>query len=159
MTAPQSTDQRSTADIEELELLLVEDNPHDAELTMRALKRGGLANKVLWVKDGKEALEYLFREGEYAGREDVVPRLVLLDLKMPKVGGIEVLKAVKADERTRRIPVVIMTSSQEEKDMAQVYDMGVNSYVVKPVDFSSLAQIVQKAGYYWLAINRTPLEQ
>ena len=148
-----------TPEVEELELLLVEDNPNDAELTMRALKRGGLANKLVWVKDGKEALEYLFCEGEYAGRGGIVPRLVLLDLKMPKVGGIEVLAAVKADQRTKRIPVVIMTSSQEEKDMAQAYDMGVNSYVVKPVDFKSLSQIVQKAGYYWLAINKTPVEQ
>ena len=149
----------STPEVEELELLLVEDNPNDAELTMRALKRGGLANKLVWVKDGKEALEYLFCEGEYAGRGGSVPRLVLLDLKMPRVGGIEVLAAVKADQRTKRIPVVIMTSSQEEKDMAQAYDMGVNSYVVKPVDFKSLSQIVQKAGYYWLAINKTPVEQ
>jgi len=141
---------------EQVEILLVEDNALDAELTTRALKNGGLANKLLWVKDGQEALDFLFRGGNYAGREDTVPRLVLLDLKMPKVDGLEVLKAVKANEKTKRIPVVVMTSSQEEKDVAQTYDMGVNSYVVKPVDFNALAELARQAGYYWLAINRTP---
>ena len=141
---------------EQVEILLVEDNPLDAELTLRALKNGGLANALLWVKDGQEALDYLFRHGEYANRTDTVPRLVLLDLKMPKVDGIEVLKAVKADERTKRVPVVVMTSSQEERDVAQSYDLGVNSYVVKPVDFNALADLARQAGYYWLAINRTP---
>ena len=141
---------------EQVEILLVEDNALDAELTTRALKNGGLANNLLWVKDGQEALDYLFRGGNYAGRADTAPRLVLLDLKMPKVDGMEVLKAVKANEKTRRIPVVVMTSSQEEKDRAQSYDMGVNSYVVKPVDFNALAELARQAGYYWLAINRTP---
>ena len=126
---------------------------------MRALKNGGLANKLVWVKDGQEALDYLFCEAGYADRRGIAPRLVLLDLNMPKVGGIEVLAAVKADERTKRIPVVVMTSSQEERDVVQAYDMGVNSYVVKPVDFKSLTQIVQKAGYYWLAINKMPRGQ
>jgi CheY-like chemotaxis protein len=141
---------------EQVEILLVEDNERDAELTMRALKKGGLANKLLWVKDGQQALDYLFRQGEFAGREDVVPRLVLLDLKMPRVDGIEVLKLVKAQDATKRIPVVVMTSSQEEKDLAQTYDLGVNSYIVKPVDFAAVADIVRQAGFYWLAINRTP---
>jgi two-component system, response regulator len=141
---------------EQVEILLVEDNALDAELTMRALKSGGLANNLFWVKDGQEALDYLFRAGDYSGREDTVPRIVLLDLKMPKVDGIEVLKAIKADDRTKRIPVVVMTSSQEEKDLAQTYDLGVNSYVVKPVDFNALAELARQAGYYWLAINRTP---
>ncbi len=141
---------------EEIEILLVEDNERDAELAMRALKKAGLANKLLWVKDGEQALDYLFRRGKFATREDVVPRIVLLDLKMPRVDGIEVLRAVKADERTKRIPVVVMTSSQEESDVAQTYDLGVNSYVVKPVDFAVVADIVRQAGYYWLAINRTP---
>jgi len=141
---------------EEVEILLVEDNALDAELTMRALKNGGLANRLLWVKDGQQALDFLFREGDYAGRADTTPRLVLLDLKMPKVDGIEVLKVVKADDRTKRIPVVIMTSSQEESDVARSYDLGVNSYVVKPVDFNALAEFARQAGYYWLAINRTP---
>jgi len=143
---------------EQIEILLVEDNEHDAELTMRALKKAGLANKLLWVKDGEQALDYLFRRGAFAGRDEVSPRMVLLDLKMPRVDGIEVLKAVKADEKTRRIPIIVMTSSQEEKDVAQTYDLGVNSYVVKPVDFAAVAELVRQAGYYWLAINRTPTE-
>lgn len=141
---------------EEVELLLVEDNALDAELTLRALKAGGLANKLLWVKDGQEALDFLFREGQYANRGESVPRLVLLDLKMPRVDGIEVLRAVRSNERTRRVPVVIMTSSQEERDLAQSYELGVNSYVVKPVDFNALTELARQAGYYWLAINRTP---
>jgi two-component system, response regulator len=144
------------SEFEQVEILLVEDNALDAELTTRALKNGGLANKLLWVRDGQEALDFLFRTGDYAGREDTVPRLVLLDLKMPKVDGLEVLKVVKANEKTKRIPVVVMTSSQEERDVAQTYDMGVNSYVVKPVDFNALAELARQAGYYWLAINRTP---
>ena len=141
---------------EQVEILLVEDNPRDAELTTRALKNGGLANKLLWVKDGQEALDYLFRNGDYAGRADTPPRLILLDLKMPKVDGIEVLRAVKGDERTKRIPIVVMTSSEEERDVAETYKLGVNSYVVKPVDFNALADFARQAGYYWLAINRTP---
>jgi CheY-like chemotaxis protein len=142
-------------EFEEIEILLVEDNPLDAELTMTALKSGKVANNIRWVKDGEEALEYLFRTGRYAGRPDVHPRLVFLDLKMPKVGGIEVLTAIKSNEATRRIPVVVMTSSQEESDVAKTYDLGVNSYVVKPVDFNSLADVTRQAGYYWLAINRS----
>jgi two-component system, response regulator len=140
----------------QVEILLVEDNALDAEMTMRALKNGGLANSLLWVKDGQQALDYLFRHGDYSQRQEVYPRLVLLDLKMPRVDGIEVLKAIKADERTKRIPVVVMTSSQEEKDVAQTYELGVNSYVVKPVDFNAFADLTRQAGYYWLAINRTP---
>jgi CheY-like chemotaxis protein len=142
--------------VEQVEILLVEDNPLDAEMTMRALTAGGLANRLLWVKDGEQALDYLFRRGDYVEREDTVPRLVLLDLKMPRVDGIEVLKAIKANEQTRRIPVVVMTSSQEERDVAQSYELGVNSYVVKPVDFNAFANLARQAGYYWLAINRTP---
>lgn len=141
---------------EQVEILFVEDNPRDAELTMRALKNGGLANRLLWVKDGAQALDYLFRRGAYAEREDLHPRLVLLDLKMPRVDGIEVLQAIKGDERTRRIPVVVMTSSQEESDVARSYDLGANSYVVKPVNFAAVAALVHDAGFYWLAINRTP---
>lgn len=142
--------------MEQIEILLVEDNELDAELTMRALKKGKLANKVKWVTDGQQALDYLFREGDYTQRDNIPPRLVLLDLKMPRVGGIEVLRAIKADERTRRIPVVVMTSSQEEQDVAETYNLGVNSYVVKPVDFNALADVAGQAGYYWLAVNRTP---
>jgi CheY-like chemotaxis protein len=141
---------------EQVEILMVEDNPMDAELTIRALKNGGLANKLLWVKDGQQALDFLFRQGEFAEREDTVPRIVLLDLKMPRVDGIEVLRAIRADARTKPIPVVIMTSSQEEQDVVRSYELGVNSYVVKPVDFNAMAELVRQAGYYWLAINRTP---
>ena len=141
---------------EQVEILLVEDNPLDAELSMRALKNGGLANKLLWVKDGQQALDYIFRHGDYSQRQEEYPRLVLLDLKMPRVDGIEVLKAIKADERTKRIPVVVMTSSQEERDVAMSYDLGVNSYIVKPVDFNAFADIARQSGYYWLAINKTP---
>ena len=139
---------------EQVEILLVEDNVNDAELTMRALKKGGLANQLMWVKNGELALDYLFRRGTYADRTEGSPRLVLLDLKMPGMDGIDVLRAIKADEHLRRIPVVVMTSSQEERDMSQSYDLGVNSYVVKPVDFNSVADVVTQAGYYWLAINR-----
>ncbi len=139
---------------EQVEILLVEDNVNDAELTMRALKKGGLANQLMWVNNGELALDYLFRRGTYATRTEASPRLVLLDLKMPGLDGIDVLRAIKADERTRRIPVVVMTSSQEERDVGQSYDLGVNSYVVKPVNFSSVTDIVRQAGYYWLAINR-----
>jgi CheY-like chemotaxis protein len=141
---------------EQVEILLVEDNANDAELTMRALKKGGLANRLKWVTNGEHALDYLFRRGTYSGRDETCPRLVLLDLKMPGLDGIEVLRAIKADDRTRRIPIVVMTSSQEESDIGQTYDLGVNSYVVKPVDFNSVTDIVRQAGYYWLAINRTP---
>jgi CheY-like chemotaxis protein len=144
------------SEFEQVEILLVEDSARDAELTMRALKKGGLANKLLWVKDGQEALDYLFRQGEFAQRNEGIPRLVLLDLKMPRVDGMEVLAAVRAHEHTKRIPVVIMTSSQEESDVARSYDLGVNSYVVKPVDFNAMTELARQAGYYWLAINRTP---
>lgn len=141
---------------EQVKILLVEDSALDAELTIRALEDGKLANAVDWVKDGQQALDYLFREGTYTGRENNLPQLVLLDLKMPRVSGIDVLKIVKADPRTRTIPVVVMTSSQEDKDVLATYELGVNSYVVKPVDFISMTNIARQAGYYWLAINRVP---
>lgn len=141
---------------EQVRILLVEDSPLDAELTIRALKDGKLANAVEWVKDGQQALDYLFHEGAFADREHNMPQLVLLDLKMPRVSGIEVLRIIKADPRTKTIPVVIMTSSQEERDIAESYDLGVNSYVVKPVDFIAMTNLARQAGYYWLAINRTP---
>lgn len=141
---------------EQVKILLVEDSPLDAELTIRALRDGKLANTVEWVKDGQQALDYLFQEGSYVERTGALPQLVLLDLKMPRVSGIEVLRAIKADARTRMIPVVVMTSSQEEKDIAQSYDLGVNSYVVKPVDFIAMTNLARQAGYYWLAINQSP---
>jgi len=139
---------------EQVEILLVEDSALDAELTMTALAGSRVANRVVWVKDGEEALDYLFRRGSHAGRSDIAPRLVLLDLKMPKVGGIEVLKEIKSDAYLKRIPVVVMTSSDEECDVAKSYELGANSYVVKPVDFDALADVTRQAGFYWLAINR-----
>jgi two-component system, response regulator len=138
---------------EKIGILLVEDNPIDAELTMMGLRDEKLANDIIWLKDGAEALDYMFRRGKYAARSEPDPRLILLDLKMPKVDGIEVLRAIKADEKTKRIPVVMMTSSQEESDLARSYDLGVNSYVVKPIDLTSLTSVARHAGFYWLAIN------
>jgi two-component system response regulator len=143
-------------EVEQIEIVLVEDNPLDAELTLRGLQEQKLANKIVWLHDGQQALDYFFRQGEYADRGGSMPRLVLLDLKMPRVDGIEVLRKLKADETTRRIPIVVMTSSQEESDIAMSYNLGVNSYVVKPIDFDSLAALARNAGFYWLAINRPP---
>jgi CheY-like chemotaxis protein len=140
--------------VEQIDILLVEDNPIDAELTMRGLKNDKLANKITWVKDGEVALDYVFRRGAYAERDDFGPRLILLDLKMPRVDGMDVLKAIRADERTRRIPIVVMTSSREESDVVKSYDLGANSYIVKPLDFNSLADIARQAGFYWLAVNQ-----
>ena len=140
---------------EQIEILLVEDSPLDAELTMNALSGGNVANRITWVKDGEAALDYLFCRGKYSDRADIHPRLVLLDLKMPKVSGIEVLRTMKEDERLKLIPVVIMTSSDEESDVASTYALGVNSYIVKPVDFNAFADVTRQAGFYWLAINRS----
>ena len=141
---------------ENVDILLVEDNPNDAELAMRALRKGKLANHITWVKDGAEALEFVFRTGAYAGRPDQNPKLILLDLKLPKVDGIEVLKRIKADERTRVIPVVMVTSSAEGRDIVESYKLGVNSYLVKPVDFDQFSETVAKAGFYWMLVNRAP---
>jgi CheY-like chemotaxis protein len=135
---------------EYIEILLAEDNAEDAEMTLRALKRNNLANKVRWVKDGAEALEHLFGSG---GRP---PKLVLLDIKMPKVDGIEVLRRLKADAATRKIPVVVMTSSNEERDVVESYRLGVNSYIVKPVQFDAFMETVAKIGLYWVVTNRVP---
>ena len=140
--------------VEQIDILLVEDNPLDAELTMLSLRDQKVANKITWVKDGQQALDYVFRHGAYAGRTDAGPRLIFLDLKMPRVDGTEVLRAIKADEHTRRIPVIIMTSSNEESDIARTYDLGANSYVVKPVDFDALAEVARQIGLYWLVVNQ-----
>jgi len=140
---------------EQIDILLVEDNPRDAELTLRGLKDQKVANQVTWVKDGEEALDYVFRRGRYAGRTSSGPRLILLDLKMPRVDGMEVMREIKNNDQTRRIPVVIMTSSREEKDIADTYNLGANSYIVKPLDFESLAEVARQAGFYWLAINHS----
>ena len=141
---------------ENVDILLVEDSPADAELALRALRKGKLANNIIWVKDGAEALEFIFRSGAYAGRPDQNPKLILLDLKLPKVDGIEVLKRIKADERTRVIPVVMVTSSAEGRDVVESYKLGVNSYIVKPVEFEQFSETMTKAGYYWMLMNKTP---
>ncbi len=141
---------------EPVEILLVEDNPQDAEITLRALKRANLANNVQWLKDGEAALEFVFSQGPYEDRPTPNPRVMLLDIKMPKVDGIEVLKRIKADPRTRAIPVVMLTSSAEESDLVRSYDLGVNSYLVKPVDFQRFSEEVTRLGYYWVAMNRMP---
>ena len=142
--------------MDQSEILLIEDSPLDAELALAGLKRGGIGDRVTWIKDGQEALDYLFREGNYSEREDILPRLIMLDLKMPKVDGIEVLRRIKSDARTRHIPVVVMTSSDEQSDVMQTYDLGVNSYLVKPLDFAQFANMSRNAGLYWLVFNRVP---
>jgi CheY-like chemotaxis protein len=142
--------------MQQVEILLVEDNKTDAELTLRALKKNNLANNVVWVKDGAEALDFMFRTGNYAGRANGLPRLVLLDLKLPKLDGIEVLRRLKADQQTKMIPVVMVTSSAEERDIVESYQLGVNSYLVKPVDFTQFIEVVSQAGLYWAVLNKTP---
>ena len=138
-----------------VEILLVEDNPHDAEMTIRALKKVNLANKLIHVKDGVEALDFIFAKGTFADRHiENKPKVILLDIKMPKVDGIEVLRQIKSNEATKTIPVVIMTSSKEEQDVITSYDLGVNSYVVKPVDFEGFAKAVSELGFYWLITNQ-----
>ncbi len=141
----------------DVEILLVEDNPRDAEMTLRTLRRGNLANQVVHVSDGQEALDWLFGgEGLAGGDVSRYPKLVLLDLKLPKLDGLEVLRAIRTDERTRQLPVVVMTSSNEQRDLIDSYELGVNSYVVKPVDFDSFSQAVLELGHYWLLVNQIP---
>jgi two-component system response regulator len=140
-----------------VDILLVEDNPQDAELTIRALRKHNLANQLIAVEDGAEALEFIFCRGKYGDREiGHTPRVVLLDLKLPKVDGLEVLRALKQDERTRTIPVVVLTSSREDPDIKKAYALGANSYVVKPVDFDAFAEAVSNLGLYWLLVNQPP---
>ena len=138
-------------------ILLVEDNPDDELLTLRALKKQNITNEVVVARDGEEALDYLFGSGPYAGRDlSVMPQLVLLDLKLPKVDGLEVLRRVRADERTRLLPVVILTTSREQQDLLQGYGLGANSYVRKPVDFVQFSEAVRQLGLYWLLLNESP---
>jgi CheY-like chemotaxis protein len=144
-------------DFQHVDILLVEDSDADAEMTRRTLKRRGIVNDVAWVKDGVEALEYLHCEGAYANRPQGNPKLVLLDLKMPRMDGLQVLEKMKQDPRTRAIPVVMMTSSREEGDMLSSYHLGVNSYVVKPVNFDEFAEMVSQVGMYWMIANQAPV--
>jgi two-component system, response regulator len=143
-------------DFEAIEILLVEDSDADAELVLRALRKGGVVNKVMRLRDGVEAMDFLFREGAFDRRSGGQPRLVLLDLKMPRLGGIDVLRRLKVDERTRMIPVVVLTSSAEEQDVAESYRLGVNSYLVKPVEFTAFTSVITKAGLYWAVMNHAP---
>jgi len=145
----------STMTTNGIEILLVEDNPRDVEMTLRALKKRNLANQVHVAKDGAEALDFLFAKGAYWSRDpNHTPKVVLLDLKLPKVSGLEVLKKIKSEEKTKTIPVVVLTSSQEEKDMVESYRLGVNSYIVKPVDFEKFVEAIGEIGLYWLVINK-----
>ena len=137
----------------DVEILLVEDNPHDVELTLRALKKHNLANKVQVAKDGAEALDFIFNTGSFAGQTNNL-KVILLDLKLPKVSGLEVLQRLKNEERTRSIPVVVLTSSHEDRDIQECYRLGVNSYVVKPVEFEAFARTVAEMGFYWLLVNK-----
>jgi CheY-like chemotaxis protein len=142
---------------EAVEILLVEDNPNDAELTMRALKKHNLANRVVHVSDGEEALDFMFARGAFAARKvEEGPRVVVLDLKLPKVDGLEVLRALKGNPATRAIPVVVLTSSREEKDIIESYQLGVNSYIVKPVEFEKFIVAIRDLGLYWLLLNQPP---
>jgi CheY-like chemotaxis protein len=141
----------------EVEILLVEDNTADAELTLRALKKHHLANRVVHVRDGEEALDFIFSRGAYSSRSaGRGPKVILLDLKLPKVDGLEVLRVLKSDPRTQIIPVVVLTSSKEENDIIASYRLGVNSYIVKPVDFDKFIAAVKDIGLYWLLLNQTP---
>ena len=143
--------------IQNLNILLVEDNPDDVELTLSALRKHKLANNIEIARDGEEALDFLFCRGPHSNRSfDHPPRLVLLDLKLPKVDGLEVLRALKSDPRTRAIPVVILTSSREEKDMVNSYKLGVNAYIQKPVDFKQFSEMVESTGLFWLVVNQPP---
>jgi two-component system response regulator len=143
-----------------VEILLVEDNPNDVELTIHAFKRHRITNHVHVVRDGAEALEFLFGTGTYADRgANSRPKVILLDLKLPKVDGLEVLRTIKADPRTKSIPVVVLTSSREESDIVESYKLGVNSYIVKPVDFEQFTESVRLLGLYWIVLNEPPIRQ
>ncbi len=141
----------------EVEILLVEDDANDAEMTIRALRKNNLANKLLHVEDGAEALDFIFAQGKYADRKvENGPKMVVIDLKMPKINGIEVLRKMKADERTKKIPVVVLTSSKEDPDIQTCYALGANSYVVKPVEFDDFIHAITSLGLYWLIVNQPP---
>jgi two-component system, response regulator len=140
-----------------VEILLVEDNPNDLELALHALKRNRLANQIEIARDGAEALDFIYGTGAYAGRDvRQVPKIIMLDLKLPKVDGLEVLQRLKSDPQTRTIPIVVLTSSREERDIVESYQLGVNSYIVKPVDFEQFTEAVRSLGLYWLLLNQPP---
>jgi two-component system response regulator len=141
----------------EIDVLLVEDNESDAEMTIRALNKNHLANRLLHLCDGAEAIDFLFAQGAYSEREmENIPKVILLDLKMPKINGIEVLKKIKSDVRTKKIPVVVLTSSKEDPDIEQCYELGANGYVVKPVEFDQFRKAISDLGLYWLIVNQPP---
>lgn len=141
----------------EIEILLVEDNASDAEMTIRALKKNGIGNNVVHLKDGAEAIDFVFGTGQFENRNvNHQPKIILLDLKMPKVSGIEVLKTLKSDDRTKAIPVIVLTSSQEDPDIKVCYELGVNSYIVKPVGFENFTKAISELGVYWLLLNQPP---
>lgn len=137
-----------------IEILLVEDNENDAELTISALSEYNLINTIEHVKDGPEAIDYMFGTGKYKGKKVQTPKVILLDLKLPKLNGLEVLKKLKSDERTKYVPIVMLTSSSEEPDIEKAYALGANSYIVKPVEFDKFAESIKKLGYYWMLINK-----
>jgi CheY-like chemotaxis protein len=140
-----------------VEILLVEDNPQDLELTLRALRKGNLTNRIQVARDGAEAIEFIFCEGEHAARKiDNMPKVILLDLKLPKIDGLEVLRRIKGDARSKSIPVVVLTSSKEQSDVVESYRLGVNSYIVKPVNFDRFVTAVQELGMYWMLLNQAP---
>ena len=141
-----------------VDILLVEDNPTDAELALRVLRKNNLADNVVWVKDGAVALDFLFRRGDYAARPNSMPRVVFLDLRLPKVDGLEVLQQMLDNEHTRTIPVVVLTSSKEERDIVASYKLGANSFVSKPVAFDEFTNTVAELGRYWLLVNKTPAQ-
>jgi two-component system, response regulator len=150
---------RETAMTENLvEILLVEDNPNDVALALHAFKKSNLTNRIQVVRDGAEALEFLFRTGQFEGRSNGTPKVVLLDLKLPKVDGLEVLQRLRANPATKQLPVVILTSSREERDIVESYNLGVNSYIVKPVDFEQFTEVVRQLGFYWALLNQPPVE-
>jgi two-component system response regulator len=141
-----------------VEILLVEDNPNDVALALHAFKKSNLTNRIQVVRDGAEALEFLFRMGQFEGRSNGTPKVVLLDLKLPKVDGLEVLQRLRANPSTKQLPVVILTSSREERDIVESYNLGVNSYIVKPVDFEQFTEVVRQLGFYWALLNQPPVE-
>lgn len=145
--------------IQTLEIILIEDDMGDAELTIRALKKNKMVNNLVHLKDGKEAIDFLFATGQYKGNEQVKhPRLILLDLKMPGMSGIDVLKKIKSDVLTKHLPVVVLTSSKEHPDVKECYRLGVNSYIVKPVEFENFSKAVTQIGFYWLLLNHPPVD-